>query len=241
MKADTNTIEYYAPYIFTLIVIYVLVNFTFRLLNNSNVKKDDRSFSFDYYGRTENIQVIHDELSPDQALLRSKYFIAVTLIKSSFWVKAPYLYALYSRLHGFDREEIGLLLMTEHITSIFLGPLIGSVADIVGRKKFCVAYPIITIIQLALRLTGDRLFAYFAMVLTGVGSVLIDTSYESWLNFEASLMFEHNEDGARQKNSYLREVFTKQIYIDCLTSILLTGVATFLYVSLNSNSINFIE
>ena len=94
MKATFNSLEYYSQYIFGLIIIYVMLILVFKLLNNKNTRLNNKSFSFDFYGKTEHVQVIHDELSNDQANLRIKFLIAATIIKSAFWVKAPYLFAL---------------------------------------------------------------------------------------------------------------------------------------------------
>lgn len=231
MVDATNTIEYYTYYLIVLIIVYVLLGVIFKLISNNNQKKDKMNLTFDYYGKKDGVQVIHDDLSPDQSSLRTKFLVAATLIKSAIWIKAPYMFALYNRLHGFTREEIGILYLVENLTSLLLGPLIGSLCDLFGRKKFCVAYAFILITQLSLRLTGDRFLAYPAQVLTGICSVLIDTSFESWLNFEANMLFTNDDDGKRQKNSFLREVFAKQITVDCLSSILMSGLTTVIYVS----------
>lgn len=228
---ETNTIEYYTFYIISLIVGYLSIGIIFKTISNVNVKQDKLNVTFDYYGKKENIQVIHNELSTDQRSLRLKFLIASTLIKSAIWIKAPYMFALYNRLHGFTRPEIGILYLVENLTSLILGPLIGSLCDLFGRKKFCVLYAFLTILQLGLRLTGVKILAYPAQFFTGICSVLIDTAFESWLNFEANTLFSHDDDGKREKNSYLREIFAKQIQLDCLSSIVMTGIATILYVS----------
>ncbi len=226
---DYNSLEYYSAYIFGLIVVYLLLVLIFQLLKNRNTTNLDKSLSFDYYGIKEHIQVVHDELTSDQSSLRRRYLIAAIIVKSAFWVKTPYLFALYNRLHGFNREEIAVLIALENLTSVILGPIIGSLNDLLGRKKFCVSYCFLVILNIALRLTGSRSLAYGAQVVAGLGSVLIDASFESWLNFEASRYFSDDKEGQIQKNSYLREVFTKQIYIDSLSGIVLTGFATMLY------------
>ena len=228
-KPDTDSVQYYAHLIIILVVIYILLNLMFRLINNSNQRKDDKSYSFDYYGKTEKLQVIHDKLTPPQAKLRKQYLIALTLVKAAYWVKSPYVYALYNRLHKFTRAEIGILLVIENFSCIFFGPIIGTLCDIYGRKKFSLMYPIIVLVHISIRLTGNRPLAVCAQIIAGFGSILVDSAFESWFNFEASLLFRDREK-EKQKNSYLREVFTKQIYIDCLTSIVLTSIATVLYV-----------
>lgn len=233
-----NTIGYYLPYIFAIVILFIIVNFAVKFLDNDNAKKQKQNLSFDFYGAKEGKQVIHDELTAEESSLRMKYLIAATLVKAATWIKAPYMFALYNRLHGFTREEISILYCVAQVTSLLLGPLIGSLCDILGRKKFCVLYNFILITQISLRLTGNTLLAFVAEFLTGICQVLIDTVFESWLNFEANILFENNEIGHKQKNSYLREIFTKAVSVDCFSSIFLTGISTYLYVSFTSFFIN---
>lgn len=226
-----NSVEFYIYHILSLLIGYVLIGFVVNFVHNKYSKKEQMNVTMDYYGNKEHVQVVNDELTLDQSSLRTKYLIASILVKAATWVKAPYLYALYNRLHGFNREQIGLLYCLDNLSSFVLGPIIGSLCDSLGRKKFCVLYSVFVIAHISLRLTGSPFLALFAQITSGVCSVIIDTSYESWLNFEANLLFSNDDDGKRQKNAFLRELFTKQISIDCFSSIFLTGVATFLYVS----------
>lgn len=226
-----NTIYFYVPYILGLVIIYVGIGIVFQILSNQNVAQDKLNLTFDYYGKKEGVQVIHNELTPEQSSLRAKYLIARTLVQAATWIKAPYLFALYNRLHGFTRQEISILYVVAQVTSLSLGPLFGALNDVFGRKKFCVFYNFVLAFHIGLRLTGVRNLAYVAEFFTGICQILIDTAFESWLNFETNLLFENDDDGKRQKNSYLREIFSKQISIDCFSSIALIGVSTFLYVS----------
>ena len=232
-NSDYNSINYYMPYIMVLVIIYVCSGFVFKFLKNSyqTKKEENLNHSMDFHGAKDGVQVIHDVLTDDQQSLRIKFLVARTLVQASTWIKAPYLFALYNRLHGFPREEISVLYAVAQVTSLCLGPLFGSLCDVFGRKKFCVAYNFCLALQISLRLTGIRWVAFVAEFFTGICQILIDTAFESWLNFETNSLFDDNETGKMQKNSYLREIFSKQIAIDALSSIALTGVGTFLYVS----------
>lgn len=230
---DTDDIEYYTFYLVFLVVSYVLLVLLFRQLNYTKEKRDKMNETLDYYGVHEKKQIIHNELTKEQTSLRRKFLISSTLIKSSIWIKAPYMFALYNRIHKFTRPEIGILYLIENLTSLLLGPIIGSLCDMFGRKKFCVLYAFLLAFQIVLRITGIRLLAYPAQFFTGICSVLIDTSFESWLNFEANtIVFSSNtSDALKMKNSYLREIFSKQMQLDCLTSIVSSGITTLIYVS----------
>jgi hypothetical protein len=198
-------------------------------LKNRNEELNKQNITMDYYG-AQGSQIILDVLTEEQKSLRWRYLLVSTAIKAATWVKAPYLFALYNRIHGFTKSEIGILYSIDNATSLLLGPIVGSLCDIYGRKKFCVLYCGFIITHICLRITGIRSLAYFAQIFTGLCSILIDTAFESWVNFQSNSLFDIDENGKKEKNSFLRELFTKQVNIDCLCSILLTGVATYLYV-----------
>lgn len=231
IASQYNSIEYYMYYIITLSILYVLITLVINFISNNNLKLDKKNISFDYYGNKETVQILLDELTPEQSSLRFKFLFASILIKAATWVKAPYLFALYNRLHGFTTGEIAFLYLIDNLSSLLLGPIIGSLNDNFGRKKFCAAYGFFVSSHIMLRLTGSKSLAIFAQIITGICSVILETSFESWLNFESNLYFTNDDEGKRQKNSFLREIFAKQINIDCFSSIALTGVATFLYIS----------
>jgi MFS family permease len=227
---ETNSFQYYLPFIITLAITYIIVILLVDFIKNRNEEANKQNITLDYYALTDGrTQVIHDELTTEQRSLRTRFLLVSMSIKASFWVKAPYAYALYNRIHGFNRSDIGILIALEHFTSLVMSPLIGSLSDIYGRKKFCVIFVILIIAQTCLRITGDRFLAYITQICGGICSILIDTSFESWVIYEASLLFDDDALGEKQKNSFLRELFSKQVNLDCLLSILLTGVATFLY------------
>jgi MFS family permease len=227
---DTNTFHFYLGYIIILAIIYIIVILLVDFIKNHNEEANKFNASLDYYAVADNgVQIIHDKLTHEQRALRFKFLLASSVIKAAIWIKAPYTFALFNRVHGFTRSEVGLIEALGSVTSLVLSPLFGSLCDMYGRKKFCVLYCLCTILHICLRVTGDRTLAYFASVVTGVCSVLIDTSFEPWVIYEANTLFDDDPLGEKQKNSFLRELFSKQVNIDCLISIILTGVATYLY------------
>lgn len=232
-ETNTNTIDYYVYYILSLAIFYALIMVIMAILKNRNDDKNKVNVTFDYYGKKAGEQIIHDVLTVEQSSLRWRFLLASTFVKAATWVKAPYLFALYNRVHGFTRGDIGVLYAIDNLSSLLFGPIIGSLCDMYGRKKFCVAYCFAVVLHICLRLTGSQHLAYGAQIITGICSVLVDTVFESWLNFEASFLFDNSDNGKRMKNSYLRELFTKQVNLDCFTSIVLTGVATVLYLKFN--------
>lgn len=230
-ETNPNTVDYYIWYIFGLVMMYLLIMLIQNLVKNKNEQNKTMNVTLDYYGAKTGGQVVHDVLSKEQKDIRFKYLLVSVLVKAATWVKAPYTFALYNRVHGFSRSEIGYLMAIDSVSSLIFGPLFGTLADLYGRKKFCVLYCLCIVCHISLRVTGDRTLAVFAQVITGICSCLLDSVFESWINFEANFLFPGlNEDDAKKaKNSYLREIFTKQTSLDCFCSIILTGVATILY------------
>jgi len=200
-----NTISYYLMYIFVLLILYVLI---ILITNLVKTRYYDHEI-IDFYGQVEGRQIFHNNLTQSQRDLRTRYLILSAMVKASVWLKAPYIFALYNRLHGFTRGDIGILYAVDNISSLLMGPLLGGVGDTQGRKKLCILYCLVVVCHICLRLTGNIPLAFLAQVLTGIAGSLVDTAFESWLNFEANFLFSFDKDGLREKNSYLREIFSK--------------------------------
>jgi hypothetical protein len=212
-RTPTNTLDYYLLYIFILVILYIAVMLLVMLIKNRYESDKLDNVTMDYYGKKEGKQVVIDILTTEQKELRWRFLLVSTVIKASAWVKAPYVFALFNRLHGFTRADIGILWSIDSVSSLFFGPIIGSLSDMYGRRKFCLIYCVVVISHIALRLTGSIPLAYVVQVLSGVSTCLIDTVFESWLNFEASFLFHVDEDGIREKNAFLREIFAKYQFL----------------------------
>jgi MFS family permease len=232
-ETNPNSVNFYIGYILILTIIYASIMLIQNFLKNRN-EEIDKNVTMDYYG-ARGTQIILDRLTPEQSRKRFQYLFVSVLVKAATWVKAPYLYALYNRIHGFNRSEIGYLMAVDNISALIFGPILGGLSDIYGRKKFCILYCLAVITHICLRITGVRELAWFAQIFTGVCSCLLDSAFESWINFEAEYLFFNvsDEDRLKMKNSFLREIFTKQITLDCFCSIVLTGLATILYAKYN--------
>jgi hypothetical protein len=201
----TNSVEYYLMYIFVLLILYVLIILITSIVKTRYIDSEN----IDFYGNVEGRQILHNNLTTNQKSLRMKYLVVTTLVKASIWVKAPYVFALYNRLHGLSRGDIGILYAIDNISALIMGPLLGGVGDTYGRKKLCILYCFIVVSHVGLRLTGNIPLAYVAQILSGIAGSLVDTAFESWLNFEANFLFALDKDSMREKNSYLREIFSK--------------------------------
>ncbi len=229
---DTNTIEYYIWYMVILISLWILIILISKFLKNSDKSEVEQNLNLtvDVYAQQDHKKLIHNVLSKDEASLRFKYLLVSSIIRAATWIKAPYVFALFNRLHKFTRSDIGILYAIDNVSSLVFGPFFGVMCDMYGRKKFCIVFCLSAMAHVSLRLTGSRVLAYPAQVITGFCSCLMELSFESWLNFEASMMFKNTLEGKKLKNVYLREIYTKQTSIDCYCSLVLSGIATLLYV-----------
>lgn len=166
------------------------------------------------------------DLSDRKDSLRFRYLICYILTKSNIWAKTSYLWTLYNKVHGFNVNEIAILYMIDNLSTLIFSPITGSLADIFGRKLFCVIYCMLVVSNLSLRLTGNRSLAYLAQVLTGISATLINTTFESWVNYEATKEFGENKF---EKEKFLKKLFKNQTLIDSIVSILASCISAFFY------------
>lgn len=167
-------------------------------------------------------------LSDPQSTLRKKYLTAYILTRAATWAKSPYLFTLYHTYHKFTVSEIGVLYIIDAVFSFLSGPIFGSMADKYGRRLFSELYNIFVITNLSLRMTGIKPLAYVAQVLTGLGSTLLTTPFESWLVYEASKVFPDKSKPKRHER-FLQEIFKDQALYDSICSIVISCVTAVLF------------
>ena len=209
-------LSYYFPVILvimTIVAICQIVLYFYKQSRSIEEQKDDAtlfenvSYSFTLGERKDNLYF--------------RYLTGYITARASMWAKSPYMYMLYSTVHGFTVGEIGILYAIDASSALIFGPLIGSLSDVYGRKKFAVLYNILVIINLSLRITGIRDLAYVAQMLTGMGASILNTSYEAWIVFEANKEFgNYNEE----KDKFLKKLFKSQSIIDSSVSIIISGI-----------------
>ena len=213
-------------YFYPILVMYLLV-FGFTYLVMYYVKK--------YYEKLRNrglstsIEegvVYPEEFIKNKDILKYKYLSAYTLTRASMWAKAPYLYVLYNKYHGFDVQEIGILYVVDAVSGLISGPIFGYLSDRFGRKFFCLFYCLIVFTNLSLRLTGSIPLAYIAQIITGFGAGLINSSFESWVVFESEKVF---KDRNKEKEKFLKRLFKNINLYDAIISVVISSVAAFIF------------
>jgi nitrate/nitrite transporter NarK len=151
------------------------------------------------------IIIQYKEVKHNKYSLRFRYLFCYLIVRGSIWSKAPYLFILYLNYHKFSVSEIGLLFVIDYLSSLIFSPFIGGLTDVYGRKLFSIIYNLLVITNLILRLTGVQSLAYLAQLLTGIGTGIVNTSYESWIVCESHKVFE--ESAIRQR--FLKKIFKK--------------------------------
>ena len=158
--------------------------------------------------------------------LKTGYLLAYLLARAAMWAKAPYIYTLFMSVHKFSFVEIGRLYLVDAVSALIFGPITGQLADKYGRKKFCRFYNYSVLINIILRLLGDRLTAYLAQIVTGFGSGLINTTFEAWVVSESDREF---MGYGKEAERFRRKLFVKANLYDEIISILILIICAVVY------------
>lgn len=207
---DPNTSEFYFPIIMLFLAMLAFLNFISMAVDSdfSETEPNHRGSRLSEgqkYSPTTTIIIQSKDNTKNKYSLRFRYLFCYLIVRGSIWSKAPYLFVLYLNYHKFSVSEIGLLFVIDYLSSLIFSPFIGGLTDVYGRKLFSIIYNILVICNLILRLTGVQSLAYIAQILTGIGTGIINTSYESWIVCESFKVFE--EPSIRQR--FLKKIFKK--------------------------------
>ena len=204
--------SFYYPIIAGLVGLMVILYFFTYLLKPKNIpslRKDQSSSNVQETldpNRSYSENIVNSKNS-----LKTRYLVAYILTRASMWAKSPYIYTLFSKIHGFSMSEIGILYIVDAISALISGPILGNLADIFGRKMFCQLYCILTCLNLGMRLSGNRPLSYLAQILTGFCSGLITTNFESWVNCSANEIFKNASVNINESNK-AKERFLKKLF-----------------------------
>jgi MFS family permease len=213
---------YYYPIIFVYIIIFGLTYIVMYYVKRYYERVRQRALSTSVVEGRD----YHDDFINEKNSLKYRYLGAYTLTRAAMWAKAPYLYMLYNKYHGFSVNEIGILYVVDAVSGLISGPIFGSMADKYGRKLFCLNYCVFVFANLGLRLTGSRPLAYIAQILTGFGGGLINSTFESWVVCEAQKVF---HDKKLEKERFLKRLFKNINLYDAIISVAISGVAAVIF------------
>ena len=177
-------------------------------------------------------------LSKRKDSLWFRYLLGYISARASMWAKSPYLYMLYATYQKFTMGEIGVLYALDAGSALVCGPIFGNLADVYGRKKFSILYSILVFTNLSLRLTGIKMLAYVAQIITGIGAGIVMTAFEAWVVCEANKEFRMHQS---EKDKFLKKLFKSQNLIDACSSIIVSGACAISYVrNIKINNYSFI-
>lgn len=225
--------EFYYPIIMLILGIFAILNFISFSLDNDNTDQNEdivrRTGSMSNYS-IKSATTIANFITKDQLQsknkLRYNYLICYLLVRASIWSKSPYMFVLYYEFHKLTIEDIGVLYIIDSISSFISAPFLGVISDKFGRKFSCILYNVSVISNLLLRLTGDYSCAFIAQILTGIGSGLLNTAYESWVVCESGKIF---IDDKFLKQKFLKKLFKNATVYDGAFSLLITSISAVLY------------
>lgn len=221
-----NTFAFYSTnpsspsFYYIVILSYIVISGLISSINYYFKKKAKES-NPDSFSVNRSLQ-----LNREQKILKFKFLAAYVLTRASTWAKGPYLFTLYHKYHGFTIDEIGILYIIDAIFAFLSGPIFGSFADRYGRRLFSSFYCLFVVSNLVLRITGIRSLAYIAQILTGLGSTLLTTPFESWIVYEASKLIQETPN---DKERYLQGIFKDQALFDALCSIIVSAITAVIY------------
>lgn len=162
--------------------------------------------------------------------LKYQYLLILCIARSCIWLKAPYIILNFINL-GYSITSITLLYFLDLLTALILGPFLGNLSDIYGRKKLSSYYFIFTCFDMLLKIYGWNIGIIFSTFLNGITTVLIHNTFESWINFKSWTVCNSSEERMR----FLKSTFKDYYIYDSICAVICTLVSIFLYVSFNLN------
>ena len=223
--SDPSQNSYYIPILITICAILLIIElFTILAKEYKSDSYQDNNISMN---RTlQNNMSYPSLIIINKNKLKTGYLLAYLLARAAMWAKAPYIYTLFMSVHKFSFVEIGRLYLVDAVSALIFGPITGQLADKYGRKKFCRYYNYSVLLNIILRLLGDRLTAYLAQIVTGFGSGLINTTFEAWVVSESDREF---MGYGKEAERFRRKLFVKANLYDEIISILILIICAVIY------------
>lgn len=111
--------------------------------------------------------------------LQVKYFIPFFLATFADWIQGPYVYKVYKD-YGFDEKNIAFLYIIGFASSMVFGTIVGSIADIFGRKLICMLYGITYSICCVTKFSPDFYILLYGRLFGGIATSILFSGFESW-------------------------------------------------------------
>jgi len=111
---------------------------------------------------------------------QNNFILVFLVMMGADWMQGPYVYELYSS-YGFDKATIGYLFVAGFGSSGVCGPIIGALADTLGRKRMCIIFGVSYILSCVTKHYTDLPILYVGRVLGGISTSILFSSFEAWM------------------------------------------------------------
>ena len=118
--------------------------------------------------------------SPAFKQFQFTYLAVYFMMMAGDWLQGPYVYALYDS-YGYSQEDIAVLFVAGFGSSMFFGTFVGSLADRLGRKRFCLLYAILYIASCLTKHVKSFHVLMLGRLLGGVATSLLFSVFDAWM------------------------------------------------------------
>jgi MFS family permease len=158
-----------------------------------------------------------DDSSPSAKAFQFNYLLVYLLANGADWLQGPYVYALYES-YGHDKDTIAILFVGGFVSSMFFGTLVGSLADIYGRKRMTIAFGLIYAFSCLTKLFKNFWILLLGRFTSGVATSLLFSVLEAWM------VSEHHRLGFDQ--NFLTSIFSKSATLNAVAAIVAGLIAS---------------
>jgi MFS family permease len=233
-ESNVSKPDFYYIYIIIFTIIFLIIQSITILFHKHETYKnleEEKSIDTSLLSRLSSISMEHIS---KESVLRENYLQAFLTAKGAMWAKAPYTFLLFNVFHKFTVPQIGILYLVDAVFSLLTGPFLGLIADTFGRKIVSFFYPFNMIIILILRMSGNIPMAYLAQIISGCSSGILATSFEAWLNFEITKLFDESENkmdlmALKYMENFKKSIFSDVVYYDSILSIVITILGAIIF------------
>ncbi|CAO3589556.1 unnamed protein product [Absidia cylindrospora] len=159
------------------------------------------------------------ELQKSFKRFQQSYLMVYLTVMGADWLQGPYLYTLYTT-YGLVFEQIAMLFLTGFLSGAFAGTILGSLADLWGRRTVCLLFCATTIAALCLRLIGIFPVLVVSHIFSGTSTALMYSVFESWY------VSEHTTKG--YPSAWRSRTFAASTFLNGLVAIIAGLIANIL-------------
>merc|ERR1740130_328578 len=141
------------------------------------------AFIYGEYKFSQQQITVHDggkQESKSFKTFQRGYLLVYFLMMAGDWLQGPYVYALYD-MYGYGKSDIAVLFVVGFGSSLFIGTMVGSLADTCGRKKIAILYSVLYIASCLTKHFSSYRMLLLGRLLGGTATSLLFSVFESWM------------------------------------------------------------